>query len=160
MLSEKRVCLAVVRVRGVIGAPRDIKETLKMLNLKRNCNCVLIDNRPSYIGMLRKSHNYVTWGEVSKETIALLLKKRGRLVGGKKLTDEFAEKIGYKTLDALAEAIFEGKVEYGKLSGVNPVFRLHPPSKGFKGKIKRSYAAGGVTGYRGAAVNELIKRMA
>ncbi len=30
---------------------------------------------------------------------------------------------------------------------------------GFKGKVKRSYAAGGVTGYRGKAINDLVKKM-
>jgi len=39
------------------------------------------------------------------------------------------------------------------------VFRLHPPKKGFKGKVKRGYTAGGVTGYRGEAINDLIKKM-
>jgi large subunit ribosomal protein L30 len=36
---------------------------------------------------------------------------------------------------------------------------LHPPTKGFKGKIKKSYSAGGELGYRGEKINELIKRM-
>jgi large subunit ribosomal protein L30 len=109
--------------------------------------------------MLRKSKDYVTWGEVSKETIALLLKKRGRLVGDKKLTDEYAKELGYKSLDDLAEALFKVEVECTCLQNVKPVFRLHPPTKGFKGKIKRSYAAGGELGYRGEAINDLLKRM-
>jgi large subunit ribosomal protein L30 len=109
--------------------------------------------------MLQKAHNYLTWGEISKENIALLLKKRGRLVGNKKLTDNYAKELGYKSLDELAEAIYEGKVEFNKLPRIKPVFRLHPPSKGFKGKIKRSYTTGGVTGYRGEDINNLIKRM-
>ena len=57
------------------------------------------------------------------------------------------------------EAIYDSKVEHGSLPNIKPVFRLHPPKKGFKGKVKRSYAAGGVTGHRGAAISELIKRM-
>jgi len=39
------------------------------------------------------------------------------------------------------------------------VFRLRPPKKGFKGKVKRSFAAGGEAGYRGEEINELLKRM-
>jgi hypothetical protein len=49
-------------------------------------------------------------------------------------------------------------VECNGLSRVKPVFRLRPPSKGFKGKVKRSYTSGGVTGYRGEDTNKLIKR--
>jgi large subunit ribosomal protein L30 len=109
--------------------------------------------------MLKKSRNCLTWGEVSQDNVALLLKKRGRLVGDKKLTDEYAKELGYKSLDDLAEAIFKVEIECSSLPDMKPVFRLRPPTKGFKGKIKRSYAAGGEAGYRGDAINDLLKRM-
>ena len=157
--TSKRKCIAVVRVRGSISAQREARETLDMLRLARTNHAVLIDNRPAFLGMLKRAQNYVTWGEASKETVALLLQKRGRLAGGKKLTDEYAAKVGYKSLGELAEAVASCKVEYWKLIGVQPVFKLHPPSKGFKGKTKKSYGAGGEAGYRGEAINELIKRM-
>lgn len=149
-----------MKVRGTIRAKREARETLEMLHLSRTNHAVLVDNRPSFIGMLYRVQNYVTWGEVSKETVALLLKKRGKLAGGKKLTDESAEKLGYKSIDALADAIANCKAEYQKLPNVQPVFKLHPPKKGFKGKTKKSYVAGGEAGYRGEKINELIKRMA
>ena len=159
-MSGKGKCLAVIRVRGVSDVFREIRDTLEMLHLSRNCQGTLIDDRPSYLGMLRKARNYVTWGEVSLENIVLLLKKRGRVVGNRRLTDEYVKEIGYESLEDLAEAIREGKVEFGRLPNVKPVFRLHPPKKGFRGKVKKSFAAGGVTGYRGEAINDLIKRMA
>jgi large subunit ribosomal protein L30 len=109
--------------------------------------------------MLRKSKDYLTWGEVSQENIMLLLKERGRLVGDKKLTDEYAKELGYDSLDDLAGAIFRAEVECSRLPKVKPVFRLRPPKKGFKGKVKRSFAAGGALGYRGDAINNLLKRM-
>ncbi len=158
--ADERKCFAVVKVRGTISAKREARETLDMLRLDKTNNAVLIDNRPSYVGMLYRVQNYVTWGEVSKETVAMLLKKRGRLAGGKKLTDESVEKLGYKSIDALAEAIATCKAEYQKLPNVQPVFKLHPPSKGFKGKTKKSFSAGGEAGYRGEKINELVKRMA
>ena len=80
------------------------------------------------------------------------------IVAGK-LTDKYAQEIGYKSLDALAEAIYKLEVEYNKLMNIKPVFRLHPPKKGFKGKVKRSYTSRGVTGYRGEAINDILKRM-
>jgi len=109
--------------------------------------------------MLQKAQHYVTWGEISKENIALLLKERGRIVGDKKLTEDYVKKAGYKLLDDLAEAIYKGKLEYGSLPKIKPVFRLRPPKKGYKGKVKKSFVAGGATGYRGEAVNDIIKRM-
>lgn len=152
-------CLAVIRVRGTINVRREISDTLRMLHLVRNCHATLIDNRPSYLGMLQKVHNYVTWGEVSKEVIVLLLRERGRLIGNRRVTDEYAQKIGFKSIDDLAEAIYNLKVEFQKLPDIKPVFRLHPPSGGYGGSIKKSYKAGGVTGYRGEAINDLLKRM-
>ena len=158
--ADERKCFAVIKVRGTISAQREARETLELLRLPKTNNAVLIDNRPSYMGMLYRVQNYVTWGEVSKETVAMMLKERGRLAGGKKLTDEAVEKLGYKSIDALAEAIASCKVEFQKLPNVQPIFKLHPPSKGFKGKTKKSYAAGGEAGYRGEKISELIKRMA
>jgi len=158
-MKEQRKCLAAIRVRGVSDIFREINETLDMLHLKRNCHATLIDNRPSYLGMLKRAQNYVTWGDVSKENVSSLLKKRGRLVGNKKLTDQYAQEVGYKSLEDLAEAVFQTRVEYNRLPNIKPVFRLHPPSKGFKGKVKRSYGAGGAAGYRGEAINALLEKM-
>jgi large subunit ribosomal protein L30 len=158
--ADERKCFAVVKVRGTISAQREARETLELLRLPKTNHAVLIDNRPSYMGMLYRVQNYVTWGEASKETVALMLKKRGRLAGGKKLTDEAVETLGYKSIDALADAIASCKVEFQKLPNVQPLFKLHPPKKGFKGKIKKSFVAGGEAGYRGEKISELIKRMA
>jgi large subunit ribosomal protein L30 len=158
-MSENRKYLAVVRVRGVGDASPQIKKTLENLRLNRNCHITLVDNSPSILGMLKKVKNFVTWGEVTKESIFLLLEKRGRLVGDKKLDDLYAQRIGYKTLKGLAEAIYELKTEFQDLPDIKPVFRAHPPKKGYKGKIKKSYTVGGVTGYRGEAINKLVENM-
>jgi len=157
--SAPRKCFAVIRVRGVSDIHRDIKETMNVLRLQRNCHATLLDDRPAYLGMLQKAQSYLAWGEISKETLKLLLARRGRLVGNKKLTDEYAQKIGKKSLDELAEALVKGEVEFRSLPSVKTVFRLHPPTKGFKRKVKRSYQSGGVTGYQGEAVNKLLKQM-
>jgi large subunit ribosomal protein L30 len=158
-MSEQRKCLVAVRIRGLSDISHEVKDTLGMLRLTRNCHATLIDDRPAYNGMLRKSKDCLTWGEVSQELVLLLLKKRGRLAGDKKLTEEYAKELGYNSLDELAEAIFNVDIEFNSLPEVKPVFRLRPPKKGFKGKVKRSYASGGELGYRGDAINYLLKRM-
>ena len=151
--------MVAVRIRGLSDISQEIKDTMTMLRLTRNCHATLLDDRPAYNGMLRKSKDYLTWGEVSQENVALLLKKRGRLVGDKKLTDDYAKELNFESLDALAEAIFKVEVEFSSLPEMKPVFRLRPPKKGFKGKVKRSFASGGEAGYRGDEINELLKRM-
>jgi large subunit ribosomal protein L30 len=135
------------------------RETLGMLHLPRNNYAALVDDRPAFQGMLKTARDYVTYGEPSKETVALMIRKKGRLIGDKELTDEYAQKSGFKSLDDLIDAIYTGRAEYWKLETVQPVFRLHPPSKGFKGKIKRHYGSGGELGNRGEEINELLRRM-
>ena len=151
--------LVAIKVRGTISAKREARETLDMLKMKKTHNAVIIDDRPSFVGMLYRVQNYVTWGEVTKEMLSEMIKKRGRLVGNKKFTDDYAKELGYESIDEIAKAITEGKVEYSKLNKVRSVFRLHPPKKGFKGKTKKSFATGGEAGYRSEKINDLIKRM-
>jgi len=158
-MAEQRKCFVAVRIRGLSDIPQKTKDTLMMLRLTRNCHATLLDDRPAYKGMLQKSKNCITWGDATKDTVVMLLKKRGRLSGDKKLTDEYAKELGYDSLDALAEAIVNVEVDFSSLPEVKPVFRLSPPSKGYKGKTKKSYAAGGEAGYRGEAINALLKRM-
>ena len=72
--------LAIIRIRGTVGVSGEIKDTLKMLRLNRRNHATLIDDRPSYIGMLKKAAEYVTWGEIDLETLELLLRRRGELL--------------------------------------------------------------------------------
>jgi large subunit ribosomal protein L30 len=157
--TEQIKQIVVVRIRGIISAQREARETLTLLRLDHTNHAILIDDRPSYKGMLQKVNSYVTWGEVTKETVVAMLEKRARLAGNKKLTTEYLEKLGFKTFDDLADAIITGKAEHSKLPFMTPLFKLHPPSKGFKGNVKKSFKAGGEAGYRGDAINDLVKRM-
>ncbi|EDY36535.1 ribosomal protein L30P [Aciduliprofundum boonei T469] len=151
--------LAVIRVRGRTGVRREISDTLKMLNLTRINHCVLIPETPSYKGMLQKVKDYVTWGEINKDTLERLIRTRGRLYGDEPITDKYVkEKMGFENISALADAIVEGKVLYKDIPNVKPIFRLHPPLKGWE-KTKRHFTEGGALGYRGEKINELILRM-
>jgi len=151
--------LAVIRLRGIVGVPGDVEATLKMLRLHKVNHATLVEDTPSYRGMLLKASGYITYGEVNKETLTELLRKRGRLVGNKPVTDEYAKKLGFTGLEELAEALLEGRVKVKDLPGLKPVFRLHPPSGGFKRSVKKPIGAGGELGYRGAEINELLKKM-
>jgi large subunit ribosomal protein L30 len=158
--TDEPKCIVAVQVRGLVSAKREARATLDLLHLGHTNHAVLIDNRPAFKGMLQQVQAYVTWGEASPELVAKMLQSRGRQLGNKKLTDEYAAKAGFKSLSALAEAVATCKIEYWKLPGIQVVFKLPPPSKGYKGKTKKSFRAGGEAGYRGEAINSLIKRMA
>jgi large subunit ribosomal protein L30 len=156
--TEACKCIVAVKVRGEISAQREARETTALLGLSHTNHAVIIDSRPAYLGMLQRAQSYVTWGEASKETVALMLKQRGK-AGSVKLSDEYAQKLSYKNLDDLADALFNCKADYSQLEGVTKVFKLRPPKKGYKGKTKKSFRAGGEAGYRGEAINDLVKRM-
>ena len=151
--------LLVVRIRGGVDAQKTVEATLTMLRMERNNYATILKESSSYIGMLRKVKDYVTWGEPDVETMKNLLEARGKLVGDEKVTDEALKTLGYESVDKLANAIVAGEVEFSQLNGVKPFFRMHPPKKGFKRTVKRPYRDHGELGYRGEAINELIKRM-
>lgn len=126
---------------------KDIKDTLAMLRLNRKMHSVLIKENESMKGMLNKVRNWITWGEVDDENLKILINKRGRKQVNERLNEKEAEEI------------------FNKIKGnekipeeIKPVFRLTPPSKGFKKSIKQHYPDGEL-GYRGKEINELLKRM-
>ncbi len=166
--------IAVIRLRGIPDTPPDVRYTLHLLRLRRRFTCVVIEARPDYLGMLRVAENWITWGEIDADTLAELLRRRGRLVGDKPLTDDYVRKLGWESIDEFVLAFIKGQVERlwcpesrplpkkdGKvlcIPKLKPFFRLHPPRGGLK-SIKKHYSVGGDLGYRGIAINELIRRM-
>ena len=156
-VAEK--CLAVVRLRGTVNVRKDVKDTLTMLHLTRPNNATLIPSSPTYLGMLQLIKDYVTWGEISKETLAALVEKRGEVRGGSRLGVADIKAHGFKSMKGFVGALYGLKVKLTELKGIKPVYRLHPPSKGFKRSLKHNFGQGGELGYRGEKINELIGRM-
>ena len=151
--------LIAVRIRGSVNVNRDIEETLGLLGLKRVNNAVLIDNRPSYKGMLQTAKDYITWGEADVESVSTVLKNRGEVVGNEKLTDAFVKANSkFKSIEDFSKAFVEFKAELKDLKGLKKVFRLHPPRKGHSG-IKKAYTTGGSLGNRKTEIKGLIRKM-
>lgn len=152
--------IAVVRLRGHMRIRETIEDSMQLLKLTRANHCVVLPESPDILGMVQKTKDYVTWGEVGVADVESLIRSRGRLVGDKPITDEWVQKATkLKGISELAAAVHAGKVKWSQLEGVKPIFRLSPPRKGLKGGIKRSYQAHGSLGYRGKAMPELLKRM-
>ena len=149
----------VIRVRGIPDVNRDIVHTMDLLGLNRVNHAVVVPETDSIKGMLQKAKDYVTWGEVDQETLAAMIRARGRVAGDDSVTDDYLkEKSEFATVEDLAKAIIENDYKMQDVDGVKPVFRLHPPVKGYEGN-KRSFQNGGALGYRGAKINDLINRM-
>ena len=161
-VRERHTLLAIIRLRGSVGIPHDIAYALRLLRLVRKYHCVIYPATESLQGILNKVKDFITWGEIDLETLTSLLRKRGRVSGGKPLTDEFIKKnLNIDNIDEFAKTLYEGRLELHKLEkyGIKPIFRLHPPKGGFKGSIRKPYKDGGEAGYRGSEINNLLKRM-
>lgn len=151
--------LAVVRIRGGVRARGKVLETLRLLGLRRVNHCVLIDETPSYRGMLEQAKDMITWGEITSETLEALLGKRGRLVGGRRLTDGWVKvNTPHSSIAELVNGVLAGETELGSIPELKRVFRLRPPRKGYR-STKRPFRDRGDLGYRGDRINELLDRM-
>lgn len=77
MVEKTNPKIAVIRIRGVTGIRKPIKDTLDMLRVYSKHTCVVVDGTPSILGMIQKSKDFITWGEIDEETYDLLKEKRG-----------------------------------------------------------------------------------
>jgi len=135
---------AIIRVRGSAETVRPVEDTLKMLNLTRVNHCVVRKRTKSLDGMLAKATGNITWGPVKEDVLEKLVAKKGRLAGDKKLYAKQAKEEA-KRLAA------------GEEASIKKVFRLHPPSGGYRA-IKRRFPEGDL-GPRGEKINELLMKM-
>lgn len=150
---------AVIRVRGTVNVKPSIKRTLELLRLRKVNHCILLEDNKVNKGMLQIAKDYITWGEVDKETVLNLVKSRGMLSGNKSITEEYLKSAtSFSSIEKLSQAIVDNKINYKEIPEIKPLFRLNPPQKGYEG-IKRSFKNGGALGYRGKEINNLIKRM-
>ncbi|MFN3910182.1 MAG: uL30 family ribosomal protein [Candidatus Anstonellaceae archaeon] len=149
-MKTKKELFAVIRIRGRRKLNKKIDHTLKMLNIFKPNYCSVFFMSPSYLGMLKKAKDYITWGKISKDLFFKMLYKRGE-IGKKNLsklkTIEEIKKIAYE--------IFEGEKSL-KDFGIKSTFRLRPPSKGYKNK-KKTYPKGELGGRD--SIDSLLKRM-
>ena len=151
---------AVIRIRGVMDLDKRIEDTMRMMNLRKNNSCVILPNNANVKGMLQKTKDVVTWGEIEKATLAKMLERRLHAKGAseKKIAAKDLKKAtGFDSFDALADAIIAGKFKMHKSESVQVTFGLTPPSKGFS-SVHDTYPKGDV-GYRGKDINSLIERM-
>jgi large subunit ribosomal protein L30 len=109
--------------------------------------------------MLQKAKDMITWGEIRGDVLEKLLRKRGKLEGNKKLSDEYVKsQTQFSSIAEFAEAVLSSRIELSALPKLKKVFRLRPPSKGYEA-TKRPFKDMGSLGYRGERINDLLARM-
>ncbi|MEM4756304.1 MAG: uL30 family ribosomal protein [Candidatus Woesearchaeota archaeon] len=127
--SAQQQLVAVVLVRGRVRMDIRIKTALDHLHLTQKHACAVVVPTPSMLGMLRKVKDYVTYGPITQETFALLVKQRKN-----RLTKPVPSIRGVFYLSPPKKG-FERK------------------------GIKVSYSCGGALGDRKEAMNDLVCRM-
>jgi large subunit ribosomal protein L30 len=152
------VSYIVVNLRGRINATERVKRTLRMLNIPKKHMATIVPNSASYIGMLNKVRQRVAWCEANIEMVKMLLEKRGRKLGDKRLTEEDVKALGFNSFEDFAKALVEDKVRLKDFEQLKPFFRLSPPRKGFLRSTRREHPQGGVLGYN-PELPKLIERM-
>jgi len=151
---------AVIRIRGRVHLKQEIEDTLRMMRLYKKNTCIIIKGTEAQIGMIQKTKDYITWGEIDEGTFKLLLEKRGKLAGNKRLTQEYLKEKTKMDYDTFTKEYFAFKKELRDIPGIKLFFRLCPPAQGFERKgIKKPYSLGGVLGYRKEKINDLLRKM-
>ncbi|MBU3907043.1 MAG: uL30 family ribosomal protein [Nanoarchaeota archaeon] len=136
--------IAIIRIKGMVGVKKIVEETLYRLRLRRKYSCAVIHPTTEQSGMIKKSRDFIAFGEINKETLEKLIEKRGQLIDKNKKVD--AKKI--------AEDLIKGKKP--EELNLKPFFRLHPPRGGIKSRV---HFPKGVLGDNKEKINELIGRM-
>ena len=157
---ERSKRLIVIRLRGRVKIKWKVEDTLKMLNLHKVHHACIIDDRKSYAGMLQKAKDYITWGILDEATCLHVFQKRARLEGNEPLSDDYIKKFTkYQSIEEFTKDFMNFKAEIKDLPHLKPVFRLHPPRKGFRKTKKRPFGDFGELGFRNEQVQELVERM-
>lgn len=81
--------IAVIFIRNTTRADRVPRDTLEMLRLHKKYTCVVLENNPGNLGMVKKVKDYVAYGEIDDNTISLLEQKRGKKDKEGKLKKDF-----------------------------------------------------------------------
>src|SRR3989344_7187492 len=121
--------LIIIRIRGIIGVKKTIEDTMRMLRLYKKNSCVVVNNGHSTVGMIKKIKDFVTWGELDKETFKLLISKRGKLPGNKPLTENYLKEKTKLDFEQFSNEFMESKKELRDVPGLKQFFRLKPPEK-------------------------------
>lgn len=139
--------ITIIRIRGLVGLDRDVKETFNRLNLNKKYSCtVFVNPTKEQLGMIKKLRNFIAFGEITKDVFEKLIETRAQLIDKTKKIE--AKKI--------IEGLEKGK-RYNELN-LKPFFRLHPPRKGIESK-KHFGVGKGVLGDHEKEINKLLERM-
>ncbi len=138
--------ILAIRISGLVEIQKRVQETLFRLRMRRKYSAVLLKPTTENIKLLRKVRDHIAYGDIDKDTLTLLIKKRA------------IQKSKAKKIDA--EKIVEQIEKKGPISWeIKPFFRLHPPRGGIDSKKHFSTSKKAVLGDNKEKINLLVRRM-
>jgi len=136
--------ILVIRISGMVEIPKNVQLTLDRMRLRRKYSAILLRESDETMKLLQSVRNFVAFGDVTDETLTMLIEKR-------------AESVDKKKIDA--KSIVSG-LKNKDLSdlGLKPFFRLHSPRGGINSKLHFPIKDG-VLGDNKNKINDLVRRM-
>jgi large subunit ribosomal protein L30 len=138
--------ILAIRISGLVETSKAINETLDRFRLRRKYSAVIVKPTPENAKILVHLRNFIAYGDISKETLVELIKKRGQPIkaGAKIDAKMVADALETKSLKDLE---------------LKPFFRLHPPRGGIDSKKHFGETKKAVLGDNKSAINDLVRRM-
>ena len=151
---------AIVQLRGEVNQSEAVRDTLSMLNLHRVNHATFVPETDTYRGMVTKVNDWVAHGEPSRETVEMLLARRGEPAEGDADIDDawVSEHTAYEDLSALAEALL-GEETKLQDQGLAPTLRLHPPRGGHDGVKHPTKENGQLGPHSSVEIDALLEAM-
>ena len=136
--------ILIIRIAGLVETDKKINEFLFRLRLRKKYTAILVKDGEETRKVLRQIRDFVAYGPINKETLHLLLSKRGKSIDKKKIdVEKIIDEVEKKNLSVL---------------GLKPYFRLHPPRGGIESKVHFPIRKG-VLGDNKEKINDLARRM-
>ncbi len=137
--------ILVIRISGAVDNKKEIEETLFRLRLRKKYTAALILPTENNLKILKKLRNHIAYGDINKETLLMLIEKRGVFISNSK--------------KGISEKIIEQLEKNPLKSDIKPFFRLHPPRGGIDSKKHFGVSKKAVLGDNKEKINELARRM-
>jgi large subunit ribosomal protein L30 len=138
--------ILVIRIAGLVTMRKADNEALDRLRVRRKYSAVLVKPTPENMKLIQHLRNFIAYGDITKETLTLLIQKRGQPI-------KKGARIDAK---AVVEALEKKSL---KELGLKPFFRLHPPVGGIDSKLHFGTSKKAVLGDNKSAINDLVRRM-
>ena len=136
--------IIAIRISGLVEMPKESKETLFRMRLRKKYTAILVNETPENFKLLKSVRNFIAYGPINEETFSLLISKRAKSNDGKKIdVKNIVEQIAKKGISN---------------SSIKPFFSLHPPRGGIDSKLHFPIRKG-VLGDNTDKINLLVRRM-